>query len=219
MIQSVKSGFLEGRVPGMCCFPGPPSVATLVLAQRCAHHRDMQRMKRQSCCTEIFLWWPRCSILKIVGVFFPLFEWHKGIVNRVQDQNAKEKSAELATKTDMSINGWKEKPIRKCPCVIICAISSITEHGCFSVPLKMRVVAVHTTAKQRSGNMVTILNMSRFAMSNSIACAIYFILLFSWHNSSFHFILAPFLFTLSVLESVSSHLWNSCSMPHTWMLN
>lgn len=113
----------------------------------------------------------------------------------------------------------EKKTITKCPCVIVCAISSTTEHGCVSEPLKMRVIAVHTTVKLRSGNMVTILNMSRFAMSNSIAWAIHFIPLFSWHNSSFHFLLAPFLSTLSVLESVFSHLWNSCSMPHTWMLN
>lgn len=54
-----------------------------------------------------------------------------------------------------------------------------------------RIGAVHTIIKLRSGNTVTVLNMSRFALSSSTPWTMYFILLFSWHNSSFHFMLAP----------------------------
>lgn len=120
----------------------PFSVATLLLAQRCAHPGGVQRMMRQSCCTAIFLCSlsPGCSILQTVGFFScRLNDTNESWINGVQDRNMKEKSVEFAAKTYMSINGWKNtSAVRKCPCVIICAISSITGHGFVFEPLRMR---------------------------------------------------------------------------------
>lgn len=141
MIQTVESGFLEGRVAGMCCFPGHPS-----LQPHSCLPRDVLTMEvcrgwwdRAAAQQHSFAGWvPGAPFHKSWGIFSPLSERHKGIVNKWSAGPKRKGRVSGACYQNLHVNKWLKKPVRKCPCVIICAISRITEHGFVFEPLKMR---------------------------------------------------------------------------------
>lgn len=128
------------------------------------------------------------------GIFFLSSEWHKWIVNKWSAGLKYERKVSGACYQNLHVNKWLKKyfSCKKVPlCDYLCNIQHNRAWFCLWALENERVSAVHSTVRLRSGSTVSLLNMSRFAMSNSIPWAIHFIFLFSWHNSSFHFILPP----------------------------